>query len=71
LTTVLAELPHAWFFFCRDCQAMIGLDKKSTGEFQKSGKKHVQDNPTHQVWLVYNDKRWSTHRDLVGNIVLS
>ncbi len=67
----LLELPHSWFWYCVNCDSLIGLGTKSTLEFHNEGKAHVINKRGHEVWLVYNDAKWSTHPDYVGSIVRS
>jgi Neuraminidase (sialidase) len=67
----LAELPHGWFFYCPKCDKIIGYGIKTASEFQRAGKEHVIQNPEHEVWMLFNDKLWSQHQDVLAAIVLS
>jgi len=67
----LAELPHGWFFYCPQCDRIIGFEAQGTSAFQGEGKKHALENREHEVWMLLNDKLWSQHQDVLAAVVLS
>jgi Neuraminidase (sialidase) len=72
MTKTLSELPHGWFFYCLDCDVYIAAGEKlGTGQFQSRGRKHAEENVGHRVWMVFNDRLWSSHPDIMAAIVRS